>query len=546
MGNLFFHDAENYFRIGITAMDEGRPQDALEAFRQSVQLDDTNPQVLVALGMAALMVGEFEEGLAAFQQVLAMYPDDLPALLGTGSALAVFGEMDEAISYLDRAEAVSSDEPEILATLAGTYMNIEEFERAQQVIDRGLKAAPKHPILLVLQGKLRFAQGFLDMAILPLREAIRQEPEMLEAHFVLGTVCLALERFQEADAEFTRTLEIDPQFFAAYTSKAITQYHLGHEKEAFEFIDRALAASGNDPNTRFLIGHFYWTIQRPQDALAQMKQAVELDSEFVPAYEAIIEIAQVVGDDAAYEQARAMLEELDAEYFEDEEELSEEEIVDNILFSLQPPPIGTGAAPEKPAAKAKAKKAAQKPATNDIYQLKITLKGFRPPIWRRIQVRGDITLEKLHRIIQASMGWIGGHLHDFHIGDMTYGVPDREDSFFGHHVHNEKSAYLSNVLPREKMKMKYTYDFGDSWEHEILLEKIVPPVEGQQYPVCIKGKGACPPEDIGGVWGYAEFLEAIHDPSHPQYEEYREWIGDDFDPEAFDIDAVNARLKRMK
>jgi hypothetical protein len=104
---------------------------------------------------------------------------------------------------------------------------------------------------------------------------------------------------------------------------------------------------------------------------------------------------------------------------------------------------------------------------------------------------------------------------------------------------------LNTLVSGEGDKFTYEYDFGDDWQHEIKIEKVLPPDPKQKLPVCIKGKRACPPEDIGGVWGYEEFLEAIKDPNHDEHAMYTEWIGDDFDPEAFDLDEVNERLKHV-
>lgn len=178
-----------------------------------------------------------------------------------------------------------------------------------------------------------------------------------------------------------------------------------------------------------------------------------------------------------------------------------------------------------------------------IYQLKITLKDSRPPIWRRVQVSGDITLAKLHRVIQEAMGWLDGHLHQFVVGKTHYGVRDQEDL---HEIKNEKKFRLSQVISKPNDKLLYEYDFGDGWEHEILFEKILEPGAGSRYPVCIAGKRACPPEDCGGTVGYAEFLEAIRNPTHERHEEMLDWIGRSFDPEAFDLDKINQMLKRIR
>ena len=189
---------------------------------------------------------------------------------------------------------------------------------------------------------------------------------------------------------------------------------------------------------------------------------------------------------------------------------------------------------------------AQKKKAGDsksVYQIKVTLKGIKPPIWRRIQVTSDVTLHKLHRILQVVMGWDDYHLHQFTIGWEHYGTPDPD---YSPDFMDDKKTKLHSVVRTEKMKFRYEYDFGDGWEHEILVEKIFPAEEGGLYPVCVKGKRACPPEDVGGIWGYAEFLEAIQNPEHPEHESMMEWAGDDFHPEAFDLDAVNGMLMRMQ
>lgn len=180
-----------------------------------------------------------------------------------------------------------------------------------------------------------------------------------------------------------------------------------------------------------------------------------------------------------------------------------------------------------------------------IYQLIITLKDIRPPIWRRVQVRSDATLAQLHWIIQISMGWTNSHLHSFNIQGIEYGVPMPEFEFDDMKVRDEQSVKLSKVIPGEKFKFSYLYDFGDSWEHEILVEKVLETVPSVDYPNCITGKRACPPEDCGGVWGYRNFLEVIQDPDHPEHEEMLEWVGGFFDPEDPDLEDVSPRLKMI-
>lgn len=184
--------------------------------------------------------------------------------------------------------------------------------------------------------------------------------------------------------------------------------------------------------------------------------------------------------------------------------------------------------------------ATSKSRANQIYQIKITLQGSKPPIWRRVQVPADIRLSALHDVIQIVMGWGDEHLHQFLIGREYYGderLADQGD------VEDESKVKLNALVKKEKERFLYEYDFGDSWEHRLDVEKILPAEPDVHYPRCVEGKRACPPEDCGGVWGYADLLEAIRDPAHPEYENMSEWVEDDFDPEAFDPDEVNALLK---
>lgn len=175
-----------------------------------------------------------------------------------------------------------------------------------------------------------------------------------------------------------------------------------------------------------------------------------------------------------------------------------------------------------------------------IYQLKMTLKDSKPPIWRRVLVPDTFTLPQLHAAIQISMGWEDSHLHQFTINFTNYGTPSIED---WEPVQDERRVTLQKLGIQKHDKFEYIYDFGDDWLHQIVVEQVLLPEAEARYPVCIKGKMACPPEDVGGIYGYAEFLNAIQDVDHPEHADYLEWIGGEFDPTAFDIEDVNQRLR---
>ncbi len=208
---------------------------------------------------------------------------------------------------------------------------------------------------------------------------------------------------------------------------------------------------------------------------------------------------------------------------------------------------------------------------NRIYHIRITLRGTKPPIWRRLAVRSEITLGELHDVIQIAMGWMDGHLHQFILSDKKSKPSAQEmarrfragsaDADFLARVGGERrfvtkvtpwgdptdmdgededAITLGKVCPKVKSKLIYEYDFGDGWRHVIEVQKIVEPDAGVEYPVCLAGKKACPPEDCGGVWGYYTLLDTIADPKHEQHDEMVEWLGEEFAPDAFDRKDVNA------
>lgn len=180
----------------------------------------------------------------------------------------------------------------------------------------------------------------------------------------------------------------------------------------------------------------------------------------------------------------------------------------------------------------------------EIFQFKITLLGTEPPIWRRIQVP-DGSLDELHHQIQSCMGWENGHLHSFKIDRQQYGDPGMLDSGWGGpKIIDSLKTQLSDLLARRRKSFRfhYEYDFGDSWLHEIEYEGTMEAEAGGKYPRCLAGERACPPEDVGGVWGYADLVEALGDRKHERYAEMVEWVGRRFKPENFGVQAATKRM----
>jgi len=193
------------------------------------------------------------------------------------------------------------------------------------------------------------------------------------------------------------------------------------------------------------------------------------------------------------------------------------------------------------------KKTASRSA-KQLYEIKITLLGSKPTIWRRVVVPEDIKLRDLHDVIQIAMGWTNSHLHQFQTPDnRRYGM--HEPAFgleLDEEAIDENKVHLSDLVDNEGYRFVYEYDFGDGWEHGLEIVKIRAPGQDEHYPACLSGERACPPEDCGGVWGYEELLATINDPTHTEHDNMVEWLGGGFDPEAFDLDEVNDLLQEFR
>jgi hypothetical protein len=178
-----------------------------------------------------------------------------------------------------------------------------------------------------------------------------------------------------------------------------------------------------------------------------------------------------------------------------------------------------------------------------IARLKITLDDVEPKVLRRIEVPLAIKLDRLHLTIQAAMSWTDSHLYEIRAGDAGWGLPDPD---WPDGPLDARKAKLVDILEDVGVKtLRYLYDFGDGWEHMIKIERLVDPELGVLYPRLVEASGRCPPEDVGGPWGYAEMLEALADPNHERHEEMSEWAGGDFDPSLLDVDALKANVEAI-
>lgn len=180
-----------------------------------------------------------------------------------------------------------------------------------------------------------------------------------------------------------------------------------------------------------------------------------------------------------------------------------------------------------------------------VARVRVELRSVRPSVWRRVDVPLSCTLAALHDIIQAAMGWTDSHLHEFTIGERAYGIPDPGYDFDDRKVYKDSSIRLSTVIERGFRQFHYLYDFGDHWEHEVIVEDVRDGEAGIDYPAFVEGARRCPPEDVGAARGFMSFLEAVLDPAHEEQREMVEWYGKRYDPADIDERLVRLRLQAI-
>lgn len=320
----------------------------------------------------------------------------------------------------------------------------------------------------------------------------------------------------------------------------------GHLPETLE----AIRASGLEAEVETLDGaEFRWRMEKALDARAVHDRDEGFDEDSLPdedgpGYPVLARLVR------ARMNALPVPTKPAAPHPSDDDEFSLDtlEILQGLTANTRGP-LGFGsitpiAARRGPTAKLPAKrKKSDGPAP--VYQIKVSLRGATPPIWRRLEVPADISLAQLHEILQTAFDWEDSHMHVFETPFGNFGMPDAD---LGHRA--EAPVTLEQVAPAVKSKILYTYDFGDDWDHDIVVEKILDRDPSVTYPRCTGGRRAAPPEDCGGIWGYAELIDVLKDPSHPEHDDRLEWLGLDnaseFDPAEFSAEEVTEELARMR
>lgn len=515
------------YERGMEMVEANRPQDALAAFQRAVKADPTFLLAQVGVISAYLELEQPDKALTLLAELEARQPNDFNVLYAMGSLHYAIGNFDQAMEAYDRAAEVVPDAPDAYLLLGEGYASVDAIDDAYEMAEAAIALDPNFPDAHAMLGRLRLHDGDEQGAEVSLRQAVKLDPGNVPALFSLGTCLIGQENYPEARDIFIRTIDADPDFAMSYLGLATAYAALDNTAEALKQARQARVRAADNPDALFGIAQLYQTLGHPVEARALAEQTVETDPQFAEAYAFLYFILLELGDTKAANAAFAKLRELDPDLADDV--IAE---IDDLQQAAQAPaPKGRGKAKTEPAA------APTSPGT--AFQLKITLKGSKPPIWRRVVVPGTFTLGKLHAVIQVAMGWEDSHLHAFRIGSLSY-----SDARAGlEQAKNETRVKLVDVLT-EGSKFTYEYDFGDGWEHQIVVEKVLndPTLKTAE---CLTGKLAGPLEDSGGIYGYYDLLETLKNPDDPEYADMREWAGE-FDPATFNLDAVNARLKKVK
>ncbi|NLC55916.1 MAG: tetratricopeptide repeat protein [Armatimonadetes bacterium] len=519
---MFGEEAKQTLQEGTAALQVENPAEAIRELARAFDLDPSLIDVGLTLAILQLQEGDLDESWATIQKVLQQAPEHPLGLAVSGAILLEQGQLDEALSRLEKAYSSLPNDSLTHGMMVKAYLMTGRFEDARVAAERLVKLNPDSADAHALLGHAYYSLGDRKRATSALKQAVRLDPDLGVPHFLLGVMEVEGRRWRKAIPHLEKTLEIDPEHAGALASLGLALAETGQMDAALDALEEALVLETDDPDVLRYAGEAYLALDCYDEALNVYRSLSEIEpGDPIPHY-LVGRLSAITGNQRQMRKAYAMLMRLDPELAH---RLARE----------------TGLNEEPRAAQPATGEKATSPTESKVYQIKVTLKGTRPPIWRRLLVTSDTRLSELHDILQIAMGWDDDHLHVFRVGHQEYADPSHELEGAA----DESRVTLGQIAPDVKSKLVYEYDFGDSWVHEIVVEKILEPEAGVKYPLCVTGKRSGPPEDIGGVGSYAHLLEAIQDPDHPEHEQYLEWVGEDFDPEAFDCDDVNEELQRM-
>jgi tetratricopeptide (TPR) repeat protein len=530
-------DGSSALKKGFDAIARQSWFEAEELFADFVDSDDADVEAWLGWAIIQQNLGFRDEAASAVRQALAALADDELEIQVLGELYSSIGLEQDALPFLLRAADTASGDLDELERIAGLMLKIGYVRWGVDIAERVLDSDSDRAEAWLILGLSSFIDSDWDGAIKAFEECIMRDPGHAMAHLSLGTVKLeqnlpeqALEHF-----DFVISLPGEDEEDMRYACSAMIRraralFSIGRREEAMDSIARASGMAGDSPTALFDIGFFFLDdLKSADEALPFLQRAAALDP-YDPFKQATLAHAQLEAEKGSFATAGRSVH---------GDRPSEKEDVSDTLEGTHSPAQkrcsdDDDAHSESPPSK-----------EDDVYQLRIELAGIRPPIWRRVLVPASFTLEQLHSVIQMVFEWHDAHMHDFRVRGTRYSrVADLEGVGFSG-ICDEASASLESIVVSCGGEFTYTYDFGDMWVHRITVEKGLKRSPGQRYPTCLAGRRAGPPEDIGGVFGYTDLLDAIR---HHDEERAKEYIGpmaEDYDPEHFDIEEADDFLKEL-
>jgi tetratricopeptide (TPR) repeat protein len=527
MAQIHLAKAMDAYERGMQAVDKSDLYHAIAAFEEALQVEPSYVDARIALGVALLQFGDLQRALTHLDEAVRLEPSHAIALGYLGMVYHLTGDNAQAMACWKQAIQAGPALPVELALALGQALTVTGLhDQARELLTRLVERSPTSPEARTMLGTTLFEMEDYAAARVEVEQALALDDSWAAAHHLRGLIALALDDLETARESFTRERELDTASARPAAMLAVTLQRLGQQDDAMAMVQAVLQHEILDIDARLTCAQVCANAAMYDTAIGMIQDLMDFAPDDEDAIDLLLEVATKAKD-------REALQWLREEIAEGDEELLQE--IADCARAIGPAPKTRG----------KAKGATSRRTLPDTaYQLRIELTGLRPPIWRRVLVAGDTTLAELHQIIQAVMDWGDSHLHEFSVDGIRYADPraQLEDT------RDERKVTLARVAPREKDRINYLYDFGDNWELVITVMRIVPYDRTFSYPVCLTGKRAAPPEDCGGVWIYAELLEVLADPNHPEREAYAEWLAEyeAVNMEAIDLERAHMRLKPLQ
>jgi len=518
-------------RDDFSLIADGQLERAVSTFADQLRFQETpDPGTLLGLASAFYFSGDKEHAIDILHLALAQINENRFELLQIGLFYAILGREQAADIALTRARTMFLDDPDLLVTICGGFSAIGNLRETVNTAEMAVKADSSSVDAHRALGLARFALEDYPAAIDSFKTVTDLEPQDYLAYVYIGKCLAYMEEWEESLSAFQKAWFIDKKHPAVNIGRAVALFQLGRVRESAKAANLALKHISESPEDAYDLGILYLDeLNKPEKAIPALVIAVLDDPESDDCMYGLIEAVTRSKVSDSSRHVLNVLNEADPELgYNFLRALHQADSREDRPDSRQNPFAGTT------------------PATKDgpVYQLRIDLEGASPPIWRRVLVPGYFTLADIHSIIQAVMDWEDLHLHEFNVNGVRIGqIMNADDTWNNADYVNEFDVTMAEVAVASNGKFQYIYDFGDNWVHKIAIEKTLPYDKSVPYPICIGGKQAAPIEDSGGIRGYYLRLKAFADPDSAMHEETVEWLGEDFKPKAFDIDAINRKLE---